>query len=77
MKDEITEEMIKNGGNRVVDWIWSLCIMTFESGVVPKDWRSAVIVSHYKSKGERTECKDYRGIRLLSVAGKIYSRQSP
>ena len=51
--------------------------MTFESGVVPNDWRSAVIVSHYKSKGEMTECKDYRGIRLLSVAGKIYSRQSP
>ena len=25
-KDEVTGEMIKGGGNRVVDWIWRLCI---------------------------------------------------
>ena len=29
-KDEITEEMIKGGGDRVLD-------MAFESGVVPED----------------------------------------
>ena len=45
--------------------------MTFESGVVPEDWRSVVIVPLYKGKGERTECKNYRGISLLSVVGKI------
>ena len=38
--------------------------MTFESGVVPEDWRSAVIVPLYKGKGERNECKNYRGISL-------------
>ena len=36
-KDEITREMIKGGGDRVVDWIWRLCNMDFESGVVPGD----------------------------------------
>ena len=30
--------------------------MAFESGVVPEDWRFAVIVPLYKGKGERTEC---------------------
>ena len=44
--------------------------MAFESDVVPKDWRSAVIVSLYKGEGERKECKNNRGIRLLSVVGK-------
>ena len=29
-KDEITGEMIKNGGDRVVDWIWRLCNVAFE-----------------------------------------------
>ena len=29
-----------------------------ESGVVPDNWRSAVIVPLYKGKGGRTECKD-------------------
>ena len=44
--------------------------MTFESGVVPGEWRSAVIVPLYKGKGERTECKNHRGISLLSLVGK-------
>ena len=48
--------------------------MAFESGVVPEDWRSAVIVLMYKSKGERTECSIYRGISLLRVIRKIYAR---
>ena len=45
--------------------------MTFKSGVVPENWRFAVIVPLYKGKGEKTECKNYRGICLLSVVGKI------
>ena len=47
--------------------------MAFESGVMPEDWRSAVIVPLYKGKGKRTECGNYRGISLLSVVGKIYA----
>ena len=69
-KDEITGEMIKGGGDRVVDWIWRLCNMAFDSGVVPEDWRSAVIVSLCKDKGNRAECKNFRGIRLFSVVRK-------
>ena len=46
--------------------------MAFENGVVPEYWRSAVIVPLYKGKGERTECKNYRGISLLNVLRKIY-----
>ena len=40
--------------------------MAFESGVMSEDWRS-VIFPLYKGKGERTECKNYRGISLLNV----------
>ena len=43
-KDDITGDMIKGGGDRVVYWLWRLCNMTFESAVVPEDWRSVVIV---------------------------------
>ena len=31
-----------------------------------------MIVPLYKSKGERSECKNYRNISLLSMVGKIY-----
>ena len=43
--------------------------MAFESGGVRENWRSAVTVLLYKCKEERTEYKNYRGIRL-SVVGK-------
>ena len=48
--------------------------MSFESGVVSEKWRSAVIAPLYKGKGERIECKNYRGISLLSMVVKIYLR---
>ena len=47
--------------------------MAFESGVVPENWKSAVIVPLYMGKGEWTECKYYRGISLLSAVRKIYA----
>ena len=80
-KDEVTGKMIKGGGNWVVEWIWRLCNMASESGVVLEEWRSAVIVPLYKCKGERSECSNYRAISLLSVVGKNICRdpcrQSP
>ena len=42
-KDEITGEMIKGGGGRVVEWIGRLCNVAFESGGVPEYWRSPVM----------------------------------
>ena len=72
-KDDITGEIIKGGGDKAVDWFWRLCYIAFESGSVPEDLRSAVIVPLYKGKGERTVCKNYRGISLVSVVGNIYT----
>ena len=45
--------------------VWRLCSMSFESGVMPVDWRSDVIVLLYKGNGERTECRNYRGISVV------------
>ena len=72
-KDEVTKEMVKGGGDGVVEWIWKLCNMAFQSDVVPEDMRFAVIVPLYKSKGEMIKCKNYRDISLLSVVGNIYA----
>ena len=55
-----SQDIIKGGGNRVVKWIWRLCNMVLESGVMPEEWRSAVIVPLYMGKGERTECSNYK-----------------
>ena len=38
------------------------------------DRKSGVIVPLYKGKREKPECKNYRGISLLSVVGKTYAK---
>ena len=49
-----------------------ICSETVErKGTLPKDLRDAVIVSLYKNKGEKSDCSNYQGIILLSIAGKI------
>ena len=51
--DEITGQMIKNGGEMVIDWIGKLCKNAFMEGIVSRDWRRAVIVPLYKGKGDK------------------------
>ena len=50
-----------------------MCNKVFLEGVVPKDWSRAVIVPLYKGKGDKGNCRNYRGISLLSVVGKVYA----
>ena len=40
---------------------------------VPSDWKEGFIVKLPK-KGDLSQCKNYRGIMLLSTAGKIFNR---
>ena len=55
--------------NRLHRWI----IKVWKEVHVPQAWKDADIVTIYK-KGDRTECGNYRGISLLSAAGKIFAR---
>ncbi|KAL8611454.1 hypothetical protein ACOMHN_014509 [Nucella lapillus] len=41
---------------------------------MPQEFRDATIVSLYKNKGSKSDCGNYRGISLLSIAGKIMAR---
>ncbi len=72
--DGIIAEMLKYGGEIVVDWMMWICNLAWEQSKVPEDWREAIIVSIYKGKGKREECNIYKGISLFSVPGKIYRR---
>ena len=47
-KDEVTGEIFRSGRELMIDNIWRLCNMTFDSGVVSEDWISAVTVPLYK-----------------------------
>ena len=72
--DGITAEMLKYGGEAVIDWMHLICNLAWKQGVVPGDWVKAIIVPLYKGKGSKDECGSYRGISLLSIPGKVYAR---
>ena len=72
--DGITSEMLHFGGDSVLEWLTRVCRVCIRDERVPSDWMRAIIVPLYKGKGDRSDCKNYRGISLLSVPGKVYGR---
>lgn len=47
--------------------------MAFDTRTIPEDW-IAVIVSLYKSEGDKSECKNNRRMNPLCVVGKVYGK---
>uniref|UniRef100_A0A8C6Q6A0 Reverse transcriptase domain-containing protein n=1 Tax=Nothobranchius furzeri TaxID=105023 RepID=A0A8C6Q6A0_NOTFU len=47
--------------------------IAWSSGAVPVEWQTGVVVPIFK-KGDLRVCSNYRGITLLSLPGKVYSK---
>ncbi|KAK3520878.1 hypothetical protein QTP86_015402 [Hemibagrus guttatus] len=56
-----------------LSWLTRLCNTAWWSGTVPLDWATGVVVPLFK-KEDRRVCSNYRGIILLSLPRKVYSR---
>ena len=72
--DGIPAEVYHHGGEAVLDKLQDLFTNCWEKGTLPQDLRNAVIVFLYQNKGEISDRSNYRGITLLSIAGKILAR---
>ncbi|KAK3527969.1 hypothetical protein QTP86_013084 [Hemibagrus guttatus] len=71
--DEIRPEYLKSLDVVGLSWLTRLCNIAWRSGTVPLDWVTRVVIPLFK-KGDRRVCSNYRGITLLSLPGKVYSR---
>jgi hypothetical protein len=71
--DGIPSEIWKHGGATLTNNLFRLIQQAWEEGSVPQEWKDANIVTIFK-KGDRTQCGNYRGISLLSIAGKAFAR---
>ena len=69
----ILPEMLKAGGEVVIEWMADVFNLVWRVGVAPGDWKNAVVVPVHK-KGSRLECANYRGISLMSIVGKVFAR---
>ena len=68
--DNTTAEELKATGEIGVDVLHRLCNTILKTEVFPDDWGKAIITPIYKKK-DKLDCGNYRGISLLSHAGKI------
>ena len=55
--DVITSEMLKCGGECLLEWLRRVCNASILEEKEPNDWMRAIIVPIYNSKGDRSECK--------------------
>ena len=70
--DGIVGELIKYWGNTICEML-TLLNLVGNNEYVPTYWKKGLIVSLLKN-GDREDPGNYRGITLLSVVGKLYSR---
>ena len=71
--DDIPAEFLKLGGVITVQWLSSLFTSIWNNGTVPSDWRKQLNIPLHK-KGSRADCDNYRGITLLSIPSKVFTR---
>ena len=71
--DEITPEMVKYMGPHGEQLLLAVLQLAWRYKSIPRDWELAIIIPIFK-KGDNRECSNHRGISLLSVPGKLYSR---
>nr|VZI49031.1 unnamed protein product [Spirometra erinaceieuropaei] len=72
--DAIPAEVYKHGGPLLMDHLTALFQEMWRQGEMPQDFKDATIVHLYKRKLNRQVCENHRGISLLIIAGKIFTR---
>ena len=72
-EDCLPVEILRAGGDVVVEKLYEICHLAYQTEKIPEDWRKGVIRPIQK-KGDKTVCDNHRGITLLSHAGKIFTR---
>ena len=55
---DISGEMLKAGGEVVVEWLHRIMNRAWMNSMVPDDWRKALVVPVHK-KGSKVQCKNY------------------
>ena len=65
--------MLKLGKEVTLQWLTAILNAVWRTGVTPNEWRRAIIIP-VRKKGSTRVCKNYIGISLLSVPGKVFGK---
>jgi hypothetical protein len=69
-EDGIPALAYRHGGGALRQHLHNLISKIWNEETIPEAWKTSVVIPIYK-KGDRTVCKNFRGISLLIVASKI------
>src|SRR3984885_14979139 len=72
-EDKITADMLKADTALSAGILYPLLSRAWEEETTPKDFKNGTIITLPK-KGDLRKCKNWRGITLLSVPGKVLCR---
>jgi hypothetical protein len=70
-EDGLPPEFYKHGGPPVLADMTKIVRTVWELERIPENWRLAELIPLFK-KGDKTNCKNYRGISLIDIASKIF-----
>ena len=55
----INAELLKAGGNAVLVSLNAVLCSAWITGIIPTDWKRALVVPLWKGKGDRQDCNNY------------------
>ena len=68
--DEIPGELLKHGGDCMIDQLHQICNGIWMDECIPDEWTKSIILTMPK-KGDITKCENYRTISLINHSSKI------
>ena len=71
--DNITNELLKNGGDGLNKSIFQLFFRLIKLESTPQEWNKGIIIPIHK-KGSKNNLNNYRGITLTSCVSKVFNR---
>ena len=66
----IPGELLKHGGDCIIDQLHHICNDIWMKATIPDDWTKSIILTMPK-KGDITKCENYRTISLINHSSKI------
>jgi hypothetical protein len=71
--DKICNEFIKHSVDKMIPLYMILFNKILDTGSIPSDWSTGLIVPIYKNKGDIMDTNNYRGITLISCVAKLFT----
>ena len=71
--DNIPAELYKANTQEMTIEFGKIYKKIWQNEAIPTEWENAILIPVFK-KGDRTSCKNYRGISLISVAYKVLEK---